>query len=111
MGWNDRLPEDPYIPPPEYYQDRAEYEAWLDYIEMRLAEDEQAGLTSQNLDPAMLSGNQRTTQESPKSRGVLSRLWAAIFGQHSNIRTGRQNSSDSRQNSSDSKKEEEAWPF
>lgn len=80
MGWNDRLPEDPYIPPPEYYQAREEYEAWLDYIEMRLAEED-AGLTSQNLDPAML-GKQTTTQESPKSRGVLSRLWAAIFGQN-----------------------------
>lgn len=80
MGWNDRLPEDPYIPPREYYQDRDEYEAWLEYIDMRLAEEEQAGLTSQNLDPAALSGT-RTPQESQQARGLLPRLWAALFGQ------------------------------
>lgn len=54
MGWNDRLPEDPYTPPPEYYHARDEYEAWLEYVEMRLLEEEQTGLTSQNIDPASL---------------------------------------------------------
>lgn len=80
MGWNDRLPEDPYIPPREYYQDRQEYEAWLEYVDMRLAEEEQAGLTSQNLDPAALSDT-GTPQESRPARGLLPRLWAALFGQ------------------------------
>lgn len=81
MGWNDRLPEDPYTPPREYYQARDEYEAWLEYIDMRLAEEEQAGLTSQNLDPAALSGTS-TPQESQQARGLLPRLWAALFGQN-----------------------------
>ena len=108
MGWNDRLPEDPYIPPREYYQDREEYEAWLDYIEMRLAEEDKAGLTSQNLDPAMLSGNQRTTQESPKSRGVLSRLWAAIFDRTRNYK---RSNGPVRQTNGDRDEEEAAWPF
>jgi hypothetical protein len=72
MGWNDRLPEDPYIPPREYYQDREEYEAWLEYIDMRLAEEEEAGLTSQNLDPAMLSGQLQPS--------LLQRLWTRFTG-------------------------------
>lgn len=32
MGWNDRLPEDPYWPDSEYYQARDAYEEWLAYI-------------------------------------------------------------------------------
>ena len=72
MGWNDRLPEDPYIPPREYYQARDEYEAWLEYIDMRLAEEEEAGLTSQNLDPATMSG-----QSQPS---LLQRLWTRFTG-------------------------------
>ena len=69
MGWNDRQMEDPYLPPPEYYRDREEYEAWLEYVEMRL-DEEGRGLTSQNLDPAMLPGAQQP--------GLLQRLWTHI---------------------------------
>lgn len=78
MGWNDRLPTDPYLPPDDYYQNgEEEYRAWLEYVEMRLNEE---GLTSQNIDPAALS-NTHTTEAS-KPRGTLSRIWTAIFGQN-----------------------------
>lgn len=77
MGWNDRLPTDPYLPPDDYYRNgEEEYHAWLEYVEMRLNEE---GLTSQNIDPANLQAT--PTQETPKRHNVLSRLWAAIFGQ------------------------------
>lgn len=77
MGWNDRLPNDPYLPPDDYYNNgEEEYNAWLEYVEMRLNEE---GLTSQNIDPANLQST--PTQEAPKRHNVLSRLWAAIFGQ------------------------------
>lgn len=77
MGWNDRLPEDPYIPSDAYYEAREEYEAWLEYVEMRFKE-ESRGLTSQNLDPAMLVGSQ-PAQEPPARQNFLSRIWAMIF--------------------------------
>lgn len=42
MGWNDRLPEDPYIPPEnqsdDYYAQQYSYEEWLAYVK------EQSGL-------------------------------------------------------------------
>jgi hypothetical protein len=78
VGWNDRLPEDPFTPSAEYYRDREEYEAWLEYVEARLQEEE-TGITSQNIDPAMLS--KKSTQEEPARHGMLSRLWATIFGE------------------------------
>jgi hypothetical protein len=54
MGWNDRLPEDPYWP--EQNSDREAYENWLAYLESQLDEAEHAaGLTSQNVDPADLA--------------------------------------------------------
>ena len=80
MGWNDRLPTDPYLPPDDYYQSGAEeYNAWLEYVEMRLHE-EGRGLTSQNLDPAALAGR-LPVQETPVRQSFLSRIWAIIFGQ------------------------------
>lgn len=79
MGWNDRLPTDPYLPPEDYYQSGAEeYHAWLEYVEMRLNENE-PGLTSQNLDPAMLT-DRKPVQNTPERQGFLSRMWAAVFG-------------------------------
>jgi hypothetical protein len=53
MGWNDRLPEDPYWP--EQNEDRDSYENWCAYIEYQFLKSQQspsAGLTSQNVDPA-----------------------------------------------------------
>jgi hypothetical protein len=79
MGWNDRLPEDPYTPPSSYYRDREDYEAWLEYLDTRL-DEEQAGLTSQNLDPAALAGSQKE-KEQPRRQSLLARLWARISGQ------------------------------
>lgn len=77
MGWNDRLPTDPYLPPDDYYRNgEEEYHAWLEYVEMQLNEE---GLTSQNIDPADLQST--PTPEAPKRHKILSRLWAAIFGQ------------------------------
>jgi hypothetical protein len=80
MGWNDRLPEDPYTPPSSYYRDREDYEAWLDYLDARLKEENQTGLTSQNLDPAALAGSQ-PQKETPRRQSLLSRLRAIISGQ------------------------------
>jgi hypothetical protein len=79
VGWNDRLPTDPYLPPEEYYRNGAEeYHAWLEYVETRL--NEESGLTSQNIDPATITNTHHT--EAPKPRGTLARIWAAIFGQN-----------------------------
>lgn len=78
MGWNDRLPEDPYTPPESFYRDRDDYEAWLEYVEMQLDKAE-TGLTSQNLDPAMLQT--KPPQEPPGRRSIAARIWAIIFGQ------------------------------
>lgn len=77
MGWNDRLPEDPFIPSAEYYRDRDDYEAWRAYGEARLQE-ELAGLSSQNVNPATLAS--KPTQEAPDRQGMLARLWATIIG-------------------------------
>jgi hypothetical protein len=53
MGWNDRLPEDPYWP--EQSDDRDSYENWHMYLESQLNEIEAgAGLSSQNVDPASI---------------------------------------------------------
>jgi hypothetical protein len=67
MGWNDRLPEDPYIPY-ENETDRDNYEAWHEYM-LYMAEQtesalkqETAGLSSQNVDPAFV---QQDTQTQP----------------------------------------------
>lgn len=79
MGWNDRLPEDPYTPPESFYRDRDDYEAWLEYLNASL-EQEQGGLTSQNLDPAELAGLQ-TEKEIPRRQSILAQLWARINGQ------------------------------
>jgi hypothetical protein len=72
MGWNDRLPEDPFIPSAEYYQDREEYNAWLEYVEARLEEENAAQLSSQNINPADLKRKPQGT--------ILSRAWRAVFG-------------------------------
>lgn len=67
MGWNDRLMEDPYTPPPEYYRDRDEYEAWLEYVEMQL--EAETGLTSQNIDPlTLLKPNNDQNQEQTEKK-------------------------------------------
>ena len=85
MGWNDRLPNDPYLPPDEYYRNgEEEYNAWLEYVEMRLSEED-ARLTSQNLDPAMLA-DRSLAQETPQRQSLLSRLRAIIFGQEKQSR-------------------------
>ena len=77
MGWNDRLPTDPYLPPDDYYQNgEEEYNARLEYVEMRMRDE---GLTSQNIDPARLPEQHR--QETPERHNVLSRLWSAVFGE------------------------------
>lgn len=57
MGWNDRLPEDPYWPT---YYDADAYAEWHKYLEACRLEDikameQQVGLSSQNLDPASIS--------------------------------------------------------
>ena len=79
MGWNDRIPEDPFIPSDEYYRAKEEYEAWLDYVEARLREEDKVSLTSQNIDPATLAGASQL-QETPQRHGFLSRLVAKFFG-------------------------------
>ena len=76
MGWNDRLPEDPFIPSSDYYQEQDRYEAWLEYITARAIEADQ--LTSQNIDPAQL--HKPTQPETPAREGIFARLWANFFG-------------------------------
>lgn len=78
MGWNDRLPEDPFIPSTDYYQEQDRYEEWLEYVSARAAEEELM-LSSQNIDPAQLHQT-KTPQEPPTRQGFLSRLAAAFFG-------------------------------
>jgi hypothetical protein len=78
VGWNDRLPTDPYLPRDEYYNNgEEEYHAWLEYVEMRLNEE---GLTSQNIDPANLP---TAPQQEPGGRqNILSILRTIVFGQN-----------------------------
>jgi hypothetical protein len=76
MGWNDRLPVDPFIPSSDYYQEQDRYEAWLEYVTARAMEADQ--LTSQNVDPAQLK--RISQQETPARRTLFSRLWVNIFG-------------------------------
>lgn len=57
MGWNDRLPEDPYWPS---YYDAEAYEEWRKYLEACQREEldptkNTAGLSSQNIDPVALT--------------------------------------------------------
>lgn len=76
MGWNDRQPTDPYLPPDDYYRNgEEEYHAWLEYVELSRRE---TGLTSQNIDPANLQPE--PIKEAPERRGILSRFWAIVFG-------------------------------
>jgi hypothetical protein len=49
MGWNDRLPEDPYIPYADD-ADRQSYEEWHQYL-LECQREEINGLTSANLQP------------------------------------------------------------
>ena len=49
MGWNDRLPEDPYIPYADD-ADRQSYEEWHQYL-LECQREEINGLTSANLHP------------------------------------------------------------
>lgn len=58
MGWNDRLPEDPFIPY-ENQKDRDDYEAWHAYVESCRLEKE-GGLTSQNVTPDRLEENEES---------------------------------------------------
>jgi hypothetical protein len=45
MGWNDRLPEDPYTPY-ESHDEQDAYDNWLNYVESLRAEEAASGLTS-----------------------------------------------------------------
>lgn len=74
MGWNDRLPEDPYWPEVSQQDDRDSYEQWLAYIEGQL-DEANAELSSQNLaleDLRRLSGilsvNKETVREEAYDR-------------------------------------------
>lgn len=98
MGWNDRLPEDPYTPAPEYYHDRDEYEAWLEYVETRLIEQELTGLTSQNLDPSALKAEPPLT--------FLQQIWRRITGQKRAQKNNKETEDNHKQ-----KEEQERLPF
>lgn len=56
MGWNDRLPEDPFIPF-ENEKDRDDYEAWHTMTDEYRANE--TGLTSQNVTPDQLTKKQK----------------------------------------------------
>lgn len=76
MGWNDRLPEDPYVPPESFYRDRDDYEAWLEYI---TAQRHTSVFMSQNIDPDALVPPKHT--EAPTRPSFWVRVWAKISGQ------------------------------
>lgn len=59
MGWNDRLPEDPFAPPNEYYEEQDRYEAWLEYTMARAAENDRQ-FSSQNIAPTELAARKQT---------------------------------------------------
>jgi len=70
MGWNDRLPEDPYWPT---HSDAEAYEEWHRYLEECRREDivvmeQGAGLSSQNVDPATISLTNEKEHEEPCAR-------------------------------------------
>lgn len=73
MGWNDRLINNPY-PPYEDYTEEDRYTAYQEYLEHCRQE---AGISSQNVNPADLF---TPTQERPVLRPLLARLWSTIFG-------------------------------
>jgi hypothetical protein len=68
MGWNDRLPEDPYIPY-ESQDDRDAYDNWAMYMEFLRAEEEAGGLTSNNIQPGDLP-----VKETQDNAEILARL-------------------------------------
>lgn len=51
MGWNDRLPEDPYLPDQESYDGWQEYHHELLRAELEAQTQNGPGLTSQNIEP------------------------------------------------------------
>ena len=82
MGWNDRLPEDPYLP------DQQSYENWQEYHqELLLREELEAqtkdgpGISSQNIDPG---AHTDTPAEVPSRTSVvretLDRFLAKFIG-------------------------------
>jgi hypothetical protein len=68
MGWNDRLPDDPYRPY-ESQDDRDAYDNWQMYLEHCRQEE----LTSQNIDPASVNQFRPVTMVD-MCRDLLSRL-------------------------------------
>lgn len=75
MGWNDRLHDDPYVPPNDYYQEQDHYEEWLHYQAMCA---QNTALSSQNIDPAAAVTGPAAPKELP--RGRLFRLWRWFTG-------------------------------
>lgn len=65
MGWNDRLPEDPFIPFANE-KDRDDYEAWNTYVEECHAKE--TGLTSQNVTPDQLIKQEETGKISQRTQ-------------------------------------------
>lgn len=70
MGWNDRLPEDPYWPA---YYDAEAYEEWRKYLEACQQEELEtpentANLSSQNVEPWLLSAE---PQPEPATRALI----------------------------------------
>lgn len=72
MGWNDRLPEDPYIPY-ESQDDRDAYDNWAMYMEFLRAEEAAVGLTSNNIQPGDAAAN-KPAEISKKDVELLDRL-------------------------------------
>lgn len=88
MGWNDRLINNPY-PPYEDYTEEDRYTAYQEYLEYCR---QNAGISSQNVDPAELATN---TQERSQPRTIVARLWSKIFGEE--VSTNEQESNRNRE--------------
>lgn len=89
MGWNDRMIDNPY-PPYEHYTDEDHYTAYLEYL--AYCQQEQRGISSQNVDPAELA---TTLQERSQPRTIMARLWSRIFGEE--VSTNEQESNNRRE--------------
>jgi len=72
MGWNDRLPEDPYTPY-ESHDEQDAYDNWLNYVESLRAEEKQAGLSSANVAPEELTDT-AAKMMAAKVRGDVSKF-------------------------------------
>lgn len=82
MGWNDRLPDDPYWPDQESYENWQEYHhELLMRAELEAQAQNEPGISSQNIDPG---AHTETLEEAPSRASIvrekLDRFLAKFIG-------------------------------